>query len=304
MPDYAIAVHGGAGAIRKNLEREAEYRAVLDAALEAGKSLLEKGGSAVDASVAAVAVMEDSPLYNAGCGAVFNANGFCELDAAVMDGKNRKTGGVAGVTEIKNPVYAALAVLRHSRHVLLGGAGAHDFARLHDVATVENAYFHTEERLRQLHEAQEKGRIQLDFSEDGQAKGTVGAVARDQNGNLAAATSTGGLTNKSAGRIGDTPVTGAGTYAENGICAISCTGTGDEIMRIVMAYDIAAQIRYTGADFTAAAKAALDKLAAIDGEGGLIGITAKGEIYLPFNSKGMFRGSFRAGDAKNFTAIF
>lgn len=308
MIPFALAIHGGAGAIGKETDT-APYLAVLNTALDAGFAVLSGQGSALDAVCAAVLVLEDSPLYNAGHGAVYNHDGHHELDAAVMDGKNRRAGAVGGATKIRNPVLAARAVMEHSPHVLLAGGGADHFAAAHGLKMVENVWFDTDHRRAQLEQAQQKNKIRLDFSDDEDddnesVMGTVGAVALDAQGNLAAATSTGGLTNKAAGRIGDSPVIGAGTYAENGLCAVSATGTGDEIMRIVMAHDIAARMKYLGEDIAAATEYALEQLKTVKGDGGLIAVTAQGKIHMPFISRGMFRGSRSASDSENFTAVF
>lgn len=305
MTSFALAIHGGAGAITKDID-PAPYLAVLHQALDAGFAVLAAQGGAVDAVCAAVTVLEDSPLYNAGHGAVYNTKAFHELDAAVMDGASRRAGAVGGATKIRNPVLAARAVMEHSPHVLLTGAGADHFAAENGLKMVENAWFNTDHRRAQLKEAQRKNKIRLDFSDDDHdpATGTVGAVALDGSGNLAAATSTGGLTNKAAGRVGDTPLIGAGTYAENGVCALSATGTGDEIIRIVMAHDIAARMKYLGEDISAASQYALEQLKTVKGEGGLIAVTADGKIHMPFISRGMFRAARHAHDSENFAAIF
>ncbi len=307
MIPFALAIHGGAGTITKEID-PAPYLAVLHEALDAGYAVLSRQGSAIDAVAAAVLILEDSPLYNAGRGAVYNHDTRHELDAAVMDGANRKAGAIGGATKIRNPVLAARAVMEHSPHVLLTGEGANHFAAEHGLKMVENAWFNTDHRLKQLQQAQQKNKIQLDFSDDddndGQTMGTVGAVALDAEGHLAAATSTGGLTNKAAGRVGDTPIIGAGTYAENGLCAVSATGTGDEIIRIVMAHDIAARMKYLGENIETACAYALEQLKSFNGDGGLIAVTQEGKIHMPFISRGMFRGSRSAADTENFAAIF
>lgn len=304
MIPFALAIHGGAGTITKEID-PGPYLAVLHEALDAGYAVLSDNGSALDAVAAAVLILEDSPLYNAGRGAVYNHAGHHELDAAVMNGANRRAGAVGGATKIRNPVLAARAVMEHSPHVLLTGEGANHFAAEHGLKMVENAWFNTEHRLKQLQQAQQKNKIQLDFSDDEAVEtGTVGAVALDASGNLAAATSTGGLTNKAAGRVGDTPIIGAGTYAENGICAISATGTGDEIIRIVMAHDIAARMKYLDEPIETASAYALEQLKSLNGDGGLIAVTHDGKIHMPFISRGMFRGSRSAADTENFAAIF
>ena len=304
---YALAIHGGAGNIDPNIEQDA-YLVTLDNAVNAGHQILEKGGPATDAVCASITVLENSPLFNAGHGAVFNHEGDIQLDASLMEGNTQNAGAVCAVRTIKNPILAAQKVLNNSPHVLLTTDGAEAFSKAQGLDMVENSYFHTERRYAQLKQAQSSGKIQLDFADDetddGQAPGTVGAVALDQNGLLAAGTSTGGLTNKAVGRVGDTPLVGAGTYAHNDICAISCTGTGDEITRIVMAYDIACQMQYQNKTIEEACQITLDKLAAIEGVGGLISITADGQIHMPFNSRGMFRGSRNDKDLENNIAIF
>lgn len=298
MAKIALAIHGGAGTIlrsRMTPPLEAEYRSGLEGALKAGWAILEQGGSSLDAVEAAVCSLEDFPLFNAGRGAVFTHEGKVELDGAIMDGHTHKAGSVAFVTNIKNPVRLARLVMEKTEHVLLAGDGANQFA--HDVGaeTEADEYFFTEHRWRQMLEARETGRVTLDHAAvpgaTGELKpiGTVGAVACDSNGRLAAATSTGGMTNKKFGRVGDTAIIGAGTYADEN-CAVSCTGHGEYFMRGVSAYDVAARMKYQGSDLETSAKATIDELASINGEGGLIAVDSHGNITLPFNSEGMYRG--------------
>ena len=311
---FAIAIHGGSGTItRANLtpEREASCRAVLAEALEAGRRVLAADGTSLDAVVAAVKVMEDSPLFNAGRGAVFTHEGTNEMDASIMDGKGRRAGAVAGVTVVKNPVEAARAVMENSRHVLMAGRGAEQFAREQGLALVDPKYFWTQERFDQLQKAKERDRLQLDhdaprkssaLAEDGKF-GTVGAVALDKAGNLAAATSTGGLTNKRFGRIGDSPLVGAGTWAENESVAVSATGTGEMFIRGVAAYDIAARVKYKGATAQQAADDALATVKSLGGRGGVIVLDRAGHAVFSFTTEGMYRGVAK-GDAKPEVLIY
>ena len=300
-PPFAIAIHGGAGTILKaNMtpELEVAYLDGLRQSLAAGYDILDRGGAALDAVQAAVNVMEDSPLFNAGKGAVFTHEGVNEQDACIMDGRNLETGAVAVVRHVRNPINLARRVLEHSKHVLLAGEGAEAFARQHGVELVDPSYFHTDQRWQQLQRALDKEKeaggeqSQLDHSDDKRDKiGTVGAVAVDRDGNLAAATSTGGMTNKRFGRIGDTPIIGAGTWADNETCAVSATGVGEYMMRLVAAYDIAALMKYKGFRLIEAAdEVILRKLTALGGDGGVIAIDRTGAITMPFNSPGMYRG--------------
>jgi beta-aspartyl-peptidase (threonine type) len=289
-----LAIHGGAGAIpRRTLtpEREQAYRDDLTRGLQDGYQALRRGGTSVDAVEAAIKVLEDSPRFNAGKGAVFNHEGRNELDAAIMDGKTRRAGAVAGVTRVKNPIAAARAVLERSNNVLLVGDGADRFAIGKGVEEVNPVYFWTEERWRQLQDAlqKEKTRQQGAVPADRQF-GTVGAVAlwKDQ---LAAGTSTGGLTNKRAGRVGDSPIVGAGTYAENGVCAVSGTGHGEVFIRYTVAHDVAARMKYKGLSVQEAAEAVLGELPhEKGGVGGMIVLDARGNLALPFNTPRMYRG--------------
>ncbi len=315
-----LVIHGGAGAMSRaalSPEKEREFHEALQRILRSGQAILASGGSALDAVTAAVVGLEDCPLFNAGRGAVFTSAGTHELDASIMDGSNLRTGAIANVHHIRNPVLAARKVMENSRHVFFVGEGAEAFAREQGIEMVERNYFSTPERHAQLLRVQKEtpGVASLD---DGQRLasgaavgatdqpsdpldvdkkfGTVGAVALDSHGNLAAATSTGGITNKQVGRIGDAPIIGAGCYASNQTCAVSSTGTGEMYIRLVAAYDIAARMRYSGASLQEAADTVMyQELPSIDGKGGLIAVDAQGNIALPFNTEGMYRGYMRVG---------
>ena len=301
MTRTALAIHGGAGTISKQrmtAALEAEYTSGLENALRTGWEILERGGSAVDAVVASVASLEDFPLFNAGRGAVFTHEGKVEMDAAVMDGRTREAGAVASLCNVQNPIRLARIVMERSDHVLLAGEGATQFAREMGVVMQPDEYFFTEHRWRQLLDARNADRVQIDHSESmvGAAKplGTVGAVACDRRGDLAAGTSTGGMTNKKFGRIGDTPVIGAGTYADER-CAVSCTGHGEYFMRGLTAYDVAARMKFSKVSLAEAARASVDDLTDLKGEGGLIAVDREGNFSLPFNSEGMYRGFVSEG---------
>jgi L-asparaginase / beta-aspartyl-peptidase len=306
---FGIVIHGGAGTVTRDSltpEREAEYRAGLTQALKAGQDVLTAGGSSLDAVCAAVTTLEDSPLFNAGRGAVFNTGGEIELDAAIMDGKTQMAGAVAAARTPKNPILAARAVMEHTEHVMLAGAGADAFAKAQGLPVMPPDYFFTQRRWDALQLEQERVRKGRPVSEAPEERihGTVGAVALDQAGNLAAATSTGGRTNKMVGRVGDTPLVGAGTYAANDTCAVSATGHGEFFTRMVVAYDIAARMRYAHESLMEAADDVLmNKLAAIGGGGGVIAIDRDGNIATPFNTEGMYRGHV-SGDGKYTIAIF
>jgi len=314
---FAIAIHGGAGTIlRANMtdEKERDIRAKLAESLRDGHDILKSGGTAIDATQAAVVVMEDSPLFNAGAGAVFTHEGGHEQDACLMDGATRNVGAVAAVKRVRNPILLARLVLDQSTHVLLSGEGAETFATKNGMVLVDDqSYFDTEFRYQQLQKAiarektqkkQNKQYTQLDHSDDRDKIGTVGAVAVDTHGNLAAATSTGGMTNKRHGRIGDTPVIGAGTYADNKTCAVSSTGVGEYIMRAMLAYDIAALMEYKNLSLEEASRIAVtQKFTELGGDGGVIAIDAAGNIAMPFNSPGMYRGWMRA-DGTSEVKIF
>jgi isoaspartyl peptidase/L-asparaginase-like protein (Ntn-hydrolase superfamily) len=287
-----LVIHGGAGTInhREMTPRlEKRYRAALQAALQAGYAVLDGGGSSLDAVVAAVVALEDSPLFNAGRGSVFNAAGEHELDASVMDGATGKAGAVALVRRVANPVLAARAVMERTPHVLLSGAAADRFAREAGLRIVRPGYFSTPMRARAL--ARARARAGASAAD---RHGTVGAVAVDGFGHLAAATSTGGYTNKMPGRIGDSPIIGAGNYADRS-CAVSATGPGEYFMRSVLAHDVAARMRYLGETLPQAARRALARLVAAGGDGGLIAVDGAGRVAMPFVSEGMYRGVARSG---------
>lgn len=297
MTNWTLAIHGGAGTIsRQELtpQREAEYRAGLRAALDAGGAILAAGGSAEAAVVAAVASLEDCPLFNAGRGSTFTAAGTIEMDAALMR-SDSQAGAVTGVTRIRNPILAAREVMTATPHVLLAGAAADAFAESQGLAMALPDYFRTEHRLAQLKAAQAARTVALDH--DLPAKmGTVGAVARDASGALAAATSTGGMTNKRAGRVGDSPILGAGTWADPAV-AISCTGTGEAFLRCAAAHEISALVRLGGRTLAEAAdEVALRRVPAAGGKGGLIAVDAAGMAALPFGTEGMYRGFWRSGE--------
>lgn len=301
----AIAVHGGAGTIRRKdltpaLERD--YRRALERALRAGHRELERGGAAVQAVIDAVTVLEDSPLFNAGKGSVFTAGGANELDAAIMDGASRNAGAAAGLRHVRNPILLAREVMLNSPHVLLVGEGAEDFALTRGLTLVPREYFYTERRWRQLQEAREAERSAS--LPPAYSFGTVGAVALDRDGNLAAGTSTGGMTNKRWGRMGDVPVIGAGTYADNASCAVSATGHGEYFIRAVVAHDIAALMRYGGRSLAEATQEVIgEKLVAFGGSGGVIALDGRGNVSMVHNTPGMYRGSIDA-EGRLSTAIF
>lgn len=294
---WSLAIHGGAGVLERATmtpEREGQTRAALTRALEAGGAILRRGGSALDAVEAAVRVLEDDPNFNAGKGSVYTFEGHHELDAAIMDGRTRAAGAVAGLTRTRNPVSAARAVIKHSPHVLLSGEGANRFAIEQGVEQVEPGYFRTEERWQQLQTLKSQGAAAF----DAEVKyGTVGAVARDANGHLAAATSTGGLTGKRWGRIGDSPLIGAGTYADDRGCAVSATGSGEFFIRAAVAHEICARMRLGRETGAAAAKAVMDEVKALGGSGGVIVMTPAGDGLWSFNTPGMYRGRIAAGAA-------
>jgi len=295
MAKMALAIHGGAGTILKSAmtpELEAEYRGGLEAALNSGWAVLDRGGSALDAVEEAVTSLEDFPLFNAGRGSVFNHEGKNEMDAAIMDGSRLKAGAVAFVRNVKNPIKLARLVMERTEHVLLAGDGAIQFAEEMNVELKDNTYFFIEHRWRQLEEAIAAGKVQLDHA--AKPIGTVGAVACDSQGHLAAATSTGGMTNKKFGRVGDTPIIGAGNYADE-TCAVSCTGHGEYFMLGVTAYDVAARMKYKASSLESAAAETIAHLTSIGGEGGLIAVDPEGNVVLPFNSEGMYRGSIADG---------
>ncbi|MEA2491264.1 MAG: L-asparaginase / beta-aspartyl-peptidase [Acidobacteriota bacterium] len=297
-----LVIHGGAGTITKKsmtAEMEREYRTKLEEALKTGHAILAKGGTSIDAVEATIHVMEDSPLFNAGKGAVFTHEGRNEMDASIMDGKTKKAGAVAGVTIIRNPISAARAVMDKSPHVMMMGRGAELFATKMGLEIVDPSYFWTERRWKALQQEllEEQGKKPSASVEPTEPKkfGTVGAVALDRDGNLAAGTSTGGMTNKQFGRIGDSPIIGAGTYADNESCAVSGTGHGEFFIRWTVAYDIAALMKYRGLTVQQAGDEVIHKkLEPINAEGGVIILDAKGNFATPFNSEGMYRGYIAA----------
>ena len=282
-PHWAIVIHGGAGVITRDRltpEAEAEYRGMLQTALDTGAAVLAGGGTALDAIERTIHVMEECPLFNAGKGAVFTHEGRNEMDASIMDGSNLAAGAVAGVTDIKSPISAARKVMEASPHVLLAGKGASEFAAGQGLEIVDPSYFYTEERYQQLRKALDKDKF-----------GTVGCVVLDLHGNIAAGTSTGGMTDKRWNRIGDTPIIGAGNYANNSTCAVSATGHGEFFIRYTVAHDISALMEYKGLTLDSAARLVVkEKLVKAGGSGGVIAIDRKGNISMPFNSEGMYRG--------------
>lgn len=294
--EWAIVIHGGAGVInRENMspEMDRDYRLGLTEALNTGKKILEQGGSALDAVESTIRIMEDNPLFNAGKGAVFTHDGKNELDAAIMDGSNLAAGSVAGVTDIKNPITAARYVMTKSVHVMLSGAGASQFAKEQGLEIVPPEYFATDKRKSELQKALENEKM-----------GTVGCCALDKQGNLAAGTSTGGMTNKKYNRIGDAPIIGAGTYANNNTCAVSATGHGEFFIRWTVAHDISALMEYKGLSLSEASELVInDKLVKAGGSGGVICVDHLGNISMPFNSEGMFRG-FAQADGKSAVFIY
>jgi beta-aspartyl-peptidase (threonine type) len=310
MGNYAIAIHGGAGRLMTGVltaEREKAFTDKLSEALQAGYSILSNGGTAVDAVESAVRILEDCPLFNAGKGSVFNSEGVNEMDASIMNGKNLKAGAIAAVHTIRNPVTCARAVMEKSPHILLAGHGAEKFAQENGIEIVPPSYFYDEERYqnwlatKDVEGASWAGDTFVTTPE--KKSGTVGAVALDSAGNLAAATSTGGMNNKKFGRVGDSPIIGAGTYADNKTCAISCTGEGEYFIRQATAYDVSALMEYKGFTVAQAATEAIKKVAQLGGEGGLIAIDNQGNISVPFNTSSMFRGWIN-NQGEKFTGIF
>ncbi len=315
-----LVIHGGAGTILKSQmtpEKEKAYQQGLNDALQTGYDILSKGGTALDAVEASIKVLEDNPLFNAGKGAVFTNEGKNELDASIMDGKTLKAGAVAGVTTIKNPVTAARAVMDKSEHVMMAGKGAEKFAAQQGCTIVDPSYFFTEDRwkalqkakaddsLKSLHSDSTKPKASLKQVSNSDYKyGTVGCVALDMQGNLAAGTSTGGMTNKKFGRIGDSPVIGAGTYANNATCAISCTGYGEYFIRLVMAKSVSDKMELAHQNLAGAAnEMIMHKLGELGGDGGLIAVDKDGNIAMPFNTSGMYRG-YMTSDGKKEIKIY
>lgn len=309
MSRYTIAIHGGAGTIVKddmNPELEQAYTSALDEALSAGYAVLEKGGSAVDAVTAACVMLEDNVLFNAGRGSVFTKTGEHELDASIMDGATLNAGAVAGVRNVRNPVQLAAEIMRHSNHVFLSGEGATDFALTRGIRLESDEFFFSQFRYDQWRQIRDMDIYALDHTDKRMEElmkdkkfGTVGAVACDASGNLAAATSTGGMTNKKYNRIGDTPVIGAGTYANNATCAISCTGHGEIFLLAVAAYDVSCLMEYKGLSLQEAMDRVVnEKLVKMKGEGGMIGVDAQGNAAMRFNTLGMYRA------AKSSTGLY
>ena len=309
MAKYTLVIHGGACTILRSAmtpEKEMLYRKALEDALTAGYDQLEKGNSAIDAVRAAVISLEDDILFNAGRGSVFAKDGSQEMDASIMDGKTLMAGAVSAVKNIRNPVELAYAVMTQTEHVMLNGKGANDFAAFIGMNREPDEYFFSQQRYDQLKKMQETGKTALDHNVSTEDKkfGTVGAAACDQYGNIAAATSTGGMTNKQWGRVGDSPIIGCGTYANNQTCAISCTGHGELFIRAVAAYDVSCLMEYKGLSLQEAMDIVVnDKLVKIQGEGGMVGVDAKGNAALLFNSEGMYRG-VRSSDGANEIAIY
>jgi beta-aspartyl-peptidase (threonine type) len=304
----ALVVHGGAGTIlRENMtpEREKQYRDALTEALQAGYSILVEGGSALDAVEAAVIVMEDSPLFNAGKGSVFTSQGTNEMDASIMDGSDLNAGAVASVTTIKNPIKAAREVMAGTRHVMLVGRGAELFAAEHGLEIVDPEYFFTQRRWEALLKAKEKAKSsRLEPVDETTKFGTSAALALDRDGNLAAGTSTGGLTNKMHGRVGDSPIIGAGTYANNATCAVSATGTGEYFMRGLLCYQVSALMEYAGMSVEEAAIKVIDgQLTDLGGDGGIIAMDKNGNVSMQFNTAGMYRGYVKE-DGEFHVAIY
>ncbi len=299
-PDYILVIHGGAGTIlKKNMtpKKEKAYREKLNEALQAGEQILKTGGSSLDAVTVAIMVMENSPLFNAGKGAVFTAEGKNEMDASIMDGKTLKAGAVASVRHIKNPILGARAVMEHTPHVLIIGEGAEEVVAKYGVELVDTSYFFTQSRWDYYQKVKKE-------KEEAEKHGTVGAVALDKHGNLAAATSTGGMTWKMKGRVGDSPVIGAGTYADNNTCAVSATGHGEYFMRYVVTYDITALMKYKGYTLQQAAnEVIMHKLKDAGGDGGIIAVDKDGNISMTFNTPGMFRG-YVTSDGKSEVGIY
>jgi beta-aspartyl-peptidase (threonine type) len=301
----AIAIHGGSGTIAsstKDPELKKKYMKALKNALGEGFEMLKDGYSATECVCKAVTVLEDCDLFNAGKGSVFTAKGQHEMDAAIMEGKTLKAGAVAGLQGVKNPVLVAYDVLQNTPFVMIAGEEAIEYARQKEFKFEPNSYFYTQLRYKQWKEIQGSGEVKLDHSGEGAKFGTVGAVAVDVEGNVAAATSTGGMTNKAWGRVGDSPLIGAGTYANNKTCAISCTGHGEYFVRGVVAYDVSCMIEYGGKNLKQAAKKVIhEKLKRMGGEGGLIAVDSSGNICMPFNTEGMYRGMKNKTDS--FTRI-
>jgi beta-aspartyl-peptidase (threonine type) len=302
-PEFAIIIHGGAGTIlKKNMtpEKEAAYSAKLEEAIRVGYEVLKNGGSSLDAVTKTINIMEDSPLFNAGKGAVFTNAETNELDASIMDGKTLNAGASAGTTNVKYPIDLARAIMDKSQHVMMAGSGAEKFAKEQGLEIVDPTYFYTERRFNSLHNAKKREQVELDHDDktafyDGDIKdykfGTVGCAALDKDGNLAAGTSTGGMTNKRWGRVGDAPIIGSGTYANNATCAVSSTGWGEYFIRAQVAHDISALMDYKGLSLKEASKIVLDKVANLGGDGGIVAVDKNGNMVAEFNTAGMYRAT-------------
>jgi L-asparaginase / beta-aspartyl-peptidase len=308
MNPFSIAIHGGAGTLLKGQmtpEKETAYTSGLQAAIDTGYEILAKGGSSLDAVTAAVIVLENNPLFNAGKGSVFTARGHHEMDASIMEGKYLKAGAVSLISGIKNPISLARDVMEKSEHVFLAGAGALEFAKSMGYPLEDDSYFYNQFRYDQWQEIKDSDHFQLDHSVLKESKfGTVGAVACDKDGNVAAATSTGGMTNKKWGRVGDSPMIGAGNYANNTTCAVSCTGSGEYFIRGVVAYDVSCLMEYKGMSLEDAANEVIHhRILKLGGDGGLIAVDAMGNIALPFNTEGMYRG-LKTSSGKEMIAIY
>lgn len=314
MQKISLAIHGGAGTILKTdmtPELEQAYLQGLEAALAKGYTLLENGDTAVNAVKTATILLEDNLLFNAGRGAVFTNKGIQEMDAAIMNGNNLSAGAVAGIRNIRNPILLAVEVMQNSNHVFLSGEGANEFALQQGIQSAPDEYFFSQFRYDQWKQMKDSDNYSLDHSQDkvevkmkDKKFGTVGAVACDSHGNIAAATSTGGMTNKKYGRIGDTPLIGAGTYANNNTCAISCTGHGEPFIKAVAAYDVSCLMEYKGMSLSAAINEVVNiKLIKIEGEGGMIGVDAAGNIAMLFNSAGMYRAA-KSSDGSSVVSIY
>ena len=308
-PEYAIVIHGGAGSMRRDNmtpEREKEYVNTLNEALDIGEKILKDGGSSMDAIEQTIMFMENSPLFNSGKGAVFTYEGRNELDASFMEGKNLNAGAVGGVTVVKNPIRAARAVMEKSPHVLMVGKGAESFAISQGLDTVPNSYFYTDDAWNALQRVQADENKKTGYMDQhpDYKYGTVGCVALDKDGNISAGTSTGGMTNKRYNRIGDSPIISAGTYANNNTCGVSCTGHGEFFIRYAVAYDVSALMDYKGMTVDAASEYIInDKLKEVGGAGGLIALDKNGNIAMPFNTSGMFRG-YAKPDGERVIGIF
>ena len=308
MKNFSLAIHGGAGTLVKGMmtpDLQTQYKIALQNALDKGYAILEHGGTAIDAIEKAVITLEDSPLFNAGKGSVFTANETHEMDASFMDGKTLNAGAVSLITGIKNPIRLAKDVMKKSEHVFLAGKGAVEFAKANGYTIEDESYFYDEFRHKQWLEIKDSDSFQLDHSAKKDSKfGTVGAVACDQNGNIAAATSTGGMTNKKWGRVGDSPMIGAGNYANNKTCAVSCTGSGEFFIRAVVAYDVSCLMEHKNMSLKDASNEVIhNRILKINGDGGLIAVDSKGNIAMPFNTEGMYRAC-KSSNGKEEISIY